>query len=354
MWILPLKEPVSVSLPGYIGKLTVTSTLKTDLGPVLRLLMKAAAQHAATAEIVEVTALSEGVIHEQADWFVRRGMLGEDAGDYHLTEGGRSLYERLVVSERLDGGGWSVFFNSRTEKLSFRNGLEEAYDGPVRLTRALYQGDNPLDSRSLIESTDPPREIIDQLAAEQLLLKLSFDHGISPVEKPYVLRAAPSYYEDVFEENELLETSATLGEGPTFDLLYPMRRIRLVEPAVLREVSEGEWEQLEAWRVERPDWLSDEAKGLLAKRDAFLAVKDTGIYADEATGSYSSIEPERGESDYRLQGEDRSEELLVQLKERLREAAYDPGLLTFAYETFWAVKRLPLSWLEEVRDEGGI
>ncbi|MGY0205129.1 hypothetical protein ACW7EJ_17040, partial [Acinetobacter soli] len=47
---------------------SITSTLKTELGPVLRLLLKGAAQGVKTGELVEVTELSEGVIREQADW----------------------------------------------------------------------------------------------------------------------------------------------------------------------------------------------------------------------------------------------------------------------------------------------
>ncbi|MGY0205128.1 hypothetical protein ACW7EJ_17035, partial [Acinetobacter soli] len=85
-----------------------TSTLKTELGPVLRLLLKGAAQGVKTGELVEVTELSEGVIREQADWLIRRGMLEEIGDDFTLTLIGERLYERLIVCTALSKNGLTL------------------------------------------------------------------------------------------------------------------------------------------------------------------------------------------------------------------------------------------------------
>jgi len=351
MWIKPLSEPFHITVPGFIGKLIVASTLKTELGPVLRLLLKGASQQVATKSIVEVTGLSEGVIREQADWLVRRGMLSETEGNYDLTKGGVDLFERLLTSERLDSGYWSIFYNRWTKRLCFTNGLESASNVTFRLTPSLYQGDNPLNALELVYSTKPPDEVVEQFEAEQLLLKLFFERGTITMGKPYILRAIPTYYNDFFNSIDLIETNTTMDNGPFIEVNYPFRVIQLEEPLMFKNISEQEWEKLEILHEERPDWLSDKAKLLLKKRNHYLKFKDYKLYVDEATGSYSDSAPEESDEPSDILGMNFSEELLQQFTTLLISKGYDMSLFNYVHRTFSSVKRIPVSWLEEVNYE---
>lgn len=348
MWIRQLPEPLKIEIEGFLGRMSITSTLKTELGPVLRLLLKGAAQGVKTGELVEVTELSEGVIREQADWLIRRGMLEEIGDDFTLTLIGERLYERLIVSERLDSGGWNIFFDIEHERVMFENQLESSTESRRKITPSLYQRENPFNTFDLIQSTMPPEEVMNQLEAEQLVLKLEFQRDATPKVRPFLLRAVPTYFEEVVDTSLLLETSSTISDGPFFELHYPINSIRLKEPSVLLDIQENDWEHLERFRKERPNWLSEEALLLFEQRDTYEKYRRISMYTDEVTGSFSVHAPPTGLGDgIRVQGTDRSSELLRRFETKLAEEGYDTEMLEVEYDSFHAVKRIPVSWLEE-------
>lgn len=348
MWILQLPEPMKIEIEGFLGKLLLTSTLKTELGPVLRLLLKGAAQGAEINEIVQVTDLSEGVIREQADWLIRRGMLEEVNGNFVLTSNGNELYERLIVSERLDSGGWNVFFDIDHERVMFENQLEILTESEKKVTPSLYQKENPFNTLELIQATAPPEEVMNQFEAEQLILKLQFQKGIMPHVRPFKLRAIPTYFEEVIDTSLLLETSSSILEGPFFDLHYLIESIHLKEPSILREIQGHDWEHLERFRKEHPDWLSEDAYDLLKKRDMYKKFKEVSLYMDKVTGSFSITAPlKSSKKGNDFLGTDRSSELLMQYEKELLDRGYDMEMFEVEYDSFYAVKRIPVSWLEE-------
>lgn len=352
MWIRQLPEPMKIEIVGFLGKLLITSTLKTELGPVLRLLLKGAAQGATIEEIMKVTDLSESVIREQADWLIRRGMLEEVEEDFVLTLNGNELYKRLIVSEQLDSGGWDIFFDVDHDRVLFENHLETLVEIEKTVTPSLYQKENPFNTLKLIEATMPPEEVIEQLEAEQLTVKLQFQKGTKPHVRPFILRAIPTYFEEIIDTSLLIETSSNILEGPFFDLHYLIESIHLKEPSLFQQITADEWEQLERFREERPDWLSNEAYSLLKKRDMYKRFKETSLYIDKETGSFSREAPPMSQQNgEKSLGTNRSSALFIHFQKELFEKGYDMEMFEVEYDSYYAVKQIPVSWLEEYMNQ---
>ncbi|WP_214770734.1 hypothetical protein [Exiguobacterium sp. s133] len=348
MWIRQLPEPIKIEITGFLGKLLITSTLKTELGPVLRLLLKGAAQGAEIIEIMKVTDLSESVVREQADWLIRRGMLEEQGGKFILTLNGNDLYERLIVSERLDSGGWNVFFDVDHERIMFENHFESVAKTAKKVTPSLYQKENPYNTLELVEATMPPEEVMDQFKADQLALKLQFQKGISPHVRPFILRAMPTYFEEVGDTSVLVETSSNISIGPYFDFPYLIECIHLKQPSILQQISDYDWEQLKYFREMHPSWLSTDASLLLQKKDMYENFKEISMYMDNLTGSFSTKAPlkclQDGEDFLEM---DRSLELLRQFEKVIFDKGYDMEMFEVQYNSFYAIKKIPVSWLED-------
>ncbi|MGY0203354.1 hypothetical protein ACW7EJ_07120 [Acinetobacter soli] len=77
------------------------------------------------------------------------------------------------------------------------------------------------------------------------------------------------------------------------------------------------------------------------------------MYTDEVTGAFSVHAPPTSLGDgIRVQGTDRSSELLRRFETKLAEEGYDTEMLEVEYDSFYAVKRIPVSWLEEQGEQG--